>query len=99
MRTVRRVLVAIKDPQARTLAAVDRAVQLARALDAEIQLFHALSTPIYFPLGTHGEDSLAEIENAERVQIRSRLEALAGPLRKQGIPVTTGVEWDFPAGE
>ena len=99
MRTVRRILVAVKEPMAKRLPAVDKAAQLARALGAQLELFHAISAPMY--LGYEGFDggNLAQVENARRVQFKSRLEALAGPLRSQGISVTTGAEWDFPAGE
>jgi len=99
MRTIHRILVAVKDPMARRLPAVDKAAQLARALGADIELFHAISGPIY--LGSEGFDggNLADVENVRRVQFKSRLEALAGPIRSQGVKVATGAEWDFPAGE
>ena len=41
MRRIRRILVAVKDPTAKALPALEKAGQLARALDAELVLFHA----------------------------------------------------------
>ena len=51
MQAIRRILVAIKDPQARSLPAVAKAAQLARALGAEMELFHAIDAPLY--VGVH----------------------------------------------
>ena len=55
MRTVRRILVAVKEPMAKPLPAVDKAAQLARAFGADIELFHAISSPRY--LGLDGLDN------------------------------------------
>ena len=46
MQNVKRILVAIKDPGARTLPAVRKAAQLAKAFGAELELFHSLSQTI-----------------------------------------------------
>jgi hypothetical protein len=40
-------LIAVKDPTAKSLPAVDKGAQLARALGAHVELFHAISTPLY----------------------------------------------------
>ena len=47
MSDIRRILVAIKDPWAPSLPAMEKAAQLARALGAKIRLFHAMSEPLY----------------------------------------------------
>ena len=47
MRAIRRILVAVKDSGAKRPPAVSKAVQLARALRAEIELFHAMDAPVY----------------------------------------------------
>lgn len=98
MRTIRRILVAIKDPKGKVLPAVDKAAQLARAFGAEIELFHALSAPI-LSLDGFGDGGLADYERARRVQVRSRLESIAGPIREQGLMVSTHADWDYPSGE
>jgi universal stress protein E len=99
MRAVRRILVAVKEPKARSVPAVDKGAQLARAFGAQIELYHAISTPLYLGAGGFSDKGLAQVENAQRIQYERRLEAIAGPLRKRGITVTTCSEWDFPAGE
>jgi universal stress protein E len=99
MRTVRRILVAIKEPKARSLPAVDKAAQLALAFGAEVELFHALSAPLFLTIDAFGDNSLAAEENARSVQLRTWLEALAAPLRKRGLTVSTHADWDYPSGE
>lgn len=99
MRTVRRILVGVKEPKARSLPAVDKAAQFARAYGAELELFHALSEPFFLSLDGIGERELLEAQAVRRVQVRSRLEAVAAPLRKLGLTVTTHTDWDYPSGE
>jgi len=99
MRTVRRILVAVKDPHARILPAVEKAAQLARAFDAQLELFHALSSPIFLDVEGLGNSSLAEIEETRRGRLQQRLETLASRIRKHGVSVSTVTEWDFPAYE
>jgi nucleotide-binding universal stress UspA family protein len=47
MRSIRRILVAIKDPEAKTTPALVKAGQLARALGAQIELFHGIASRLY----------------------------------------------------
>jgi len=99
MRAIRKILVGIRDPQARQLPAVGKAEQLAAAFGAQIELFHALSLPTYFGLDAFGSQYLPQIERDQEVRLKRRLEAIAQPLRDRGIPVTTHAGWDLPAGE
>jgi len=99
MRAVKRILVAVRDPGARRLPAIDKAVQLARAFGAQLEIFHALAMPRYRAFNDLGERYLEQVERVEQVRMKSRLEALAEKLRGQRIPTTTHVGWDFPAGE
>ena len=47
MRPIRRILVAVKNPAARVLPAVNKAAQIAKGLDAQLILFHDIATPLY----------------------------------------------------
>jgi universal stress protein E len=98
MRAIRRILVAIKDPSARSLPAVDKAVQLASAFGARLEIFHAIATHVYSEFGLPDEQ-LDELKNTRLVQNRARLEAIAERARAAKVPVTTSVEWDFPPHE
>jgi universal stress protein E len=99
MSGIRRILVAVKDLQARSMPAVLKAAQLARSHGAKLELFHALSSPVYvdsFTLYNHG---LPALEHEARQQALRRLETVADRLREHGISVSVSAEWDFPAFE
>jgi universal stress protein E len=98
MRPIRKILVAIKDPTAISLPAVDKAVQLARAFGATVELFHAIGTHVYtgFDLDT---EELADLKNARLVQALARLEAVAERVRDVQVPVKVSAEWDYPPYE
>ena len=97
MRAIRRILVAIKDPEAKSLPSVAKAAQLASALGARIELFHALDVPLY--VDTSGRDSLRDRTRVQRAHCLKQLEQLAVQLRKRGVEATVAAEWDFPSHE
>jgi universal stress protein E len=98
MSPIRRILVAIKDPWARS-PAVDKATQLARALGARVQLFHALSNPLYIDVAELQGVTLSNLEHTEYARAAARLEVLANRLEKAGVRAESTVEWDFPPHE
>ena len=96
---IRRILVAVKDPRARSLPSVDKAVQLANAWGARIELFHALDSPIYLgPAGVAG-DGPRGLARELRARSLGRLEIIAARIRESGVDATVAVEWDFPVYE
>jgi universal stress protein E len=99
MSKIRRVLVAIKDPDARAGAALGKAAQLARALGARLELFHALTWPIYAATDPDFEHLVVE----ERARVERRLEKLAASVRGRGrqrrLPVSVAAAWDTPSFE
>jgi universal stress protein E len=99
MSRIRRILVAVKDPWARSNPTLGKASQLARALGARMQLFHALSNPVYIDVAELEGISLSKLEEREHARARRRLELLAQRLGKGGVRVESSVEWDFPAHE
>jgi len=98
MRPIKTILVAIKDPSARSLPAVDKAIQLARALDASIELFHAIGTHVYTGFDLANED-IARFKNVWLIQALAGLDAIAERVRDAHVPVKTAAEWDFPPHE
>ncbi len=103
MSAIRRILAAVKDPEARRLPAVRKAARLAAALDAELVLFHAIAEPLYVG-GIDGDlsplyDSPPEIERRIHEAQRERLERIARRLRRTGLKVAVSVAWDYPAYE
>ncbi len=99
MYPIRRVLVAIKDPRARRFPALTKAGQIARALDAEVCLFHGMCEPIYLDGVSLNGQSLAQLAAKVSAACRQDLDRLAKPLRSRGLEVTTAAEWDNPAHE
>lgn len=98
MRPIRRILVAVKDPAARTLPAVRKAAQLARACGAHLELFHAISTPLYVDAYSY-QQSLQDIERDIHSNRHGQLEAIARSLRAKGLEVSVNAQWDHPAYE
>jgi nucleotide-binding universal stress UspA family protein len=99
MRRIRRILLAVKDPAAKASAALGKAAQLARALDAELVLFKAIAAPLYLESEIVGIRGLRDIERRAQDTCRAQLEAHARRLRRFGIRVSASVEWVYPAYE
>ena len=98
MQAIRRILVAIKDPQARSFPAVAKAAQLARALGAEMELFHAIDAPLYVDVSLRGRD-VKQLESDWRQQFLRQLHRAAARFSGADLKVTTAVEWDYPGYE
>jgi len=97
MSAVRKILIAIKEPNSRPIPAVLKAAQLARAHGASLELFHVL-TPEMYPAPLIGsEQFFATLEIDARQTAIRRLEAMADRLRLHSIKVTVSAAWDFPA--
>jgi universal stress protein E len=99
MYAIHRILVAIKDPRARSHAAINKAARLAHALGAEVQLFHTIADPIYIDAAGAMAQVYPDYERDHREWYLRCLEALARPLRRRGIKTSLAVTWDFPICE
>jgi universal stress protein E len=99
MRPVRRILVCIKEPTAKSLPALAKAAQLARATGASLELFHAIPDAVFVDALGGTDRSSGEYEARSTERYLGQLEALATPLRRRGIRVTTRADWDYPIYE
>ncbi len=99
LQSVRRILVAVKDPGAVVLPAVAKGTQLAQALGAELELFHAIDAAVYVDMLGSGVSGLKQLESEERTAYLQRLERIAAGARRHAPSVTVSAEWDFPAYE
>lgn len=97
MQPIRRILVAIKDTRRSSAPELAKAAALARGLGAELELFHAIVSPLAFDVFT-GE-GMKKRQDAESARQLQRLERMAAPLRRRGIKTGTAVEWDYPSYE
>lgn len=99
MPAIRRILVAIKDFDGKHLPAVLKAAQLARAYGAQLELFHALTAPLYTDGIALREQGLGSFELDMRQNSLRRLEGIADRLRIHSLKVTVCAEWDYPSHE
>ncbi len=99
MRPIRTILVAVKDPTARTLPAVTKAAQLAIALGARVELFHAISDAVMIDALTAAGTDTRKFEREARAATIKQLEVIAARLRRHDIAVDTHAEWDHPPHE
>jgi universal stress protein E len=100
MNEIRRILVAIKDPEAKKLPAVLKASQLAKAFGAELVLFQSIALPLYVAgdLSYIGY-GLADAERCTTAACEASLEVIAGRLRRKGIKVSVSAQFDYPVYE
>src|ERR1035441_1012828 len=92
MAAIRRILVTVKEFTGKPLPAVLKAAQLARAYGAQLELFHALASPLYADPVLAGK-RLESLEQDMRQKALRRLEAIADRLRVHSIKVSVSAEW------
>ncbi|MGO9512822.1 MAG: universal stress protein [Steroidobacteraceae bacterium] len=95
MRPIKRILVPVRNPSARSLPAVDKAAQLATAFGAKLELFQDIADPIAVDAWHGPGNAMAHL----RRQAIEGLERLAAPLRKRGLAVSIAAVWDYPPFE
>jgi universal stress protein E len=101
MIALRRILVSIKDPANGVTSAAKKAAQLARATGAKLELFHAITTPIYLHNYGYSDWSLAD---AKRDVLKHRTEQMArmaqelrGRGRQRKLAISINASWDRPS--
>lgn len=99
MQPIRRILVAVKNPAARTLPAVNKAAQIAKGLGAQLTLFHDIATPLYAEALQHRKVDVKSWQREIQTSRREQLEKLAARVRRHGIDVDVAADWDFPPYE
>jgi universal stress protein E len=103
MRSIRRILVSIKDPAHGVTPAAKKAAQLARATGARLELFHAITTPIYLDCYTYSDWSLADAKRDIVKRRTEQLERIAQSLSARGrqrkVDTRINASWDYPSYE
>lgn len=99
MQPIRRILVAVKDPSARALPAVNKAAQIAKGLHAQLTLFHDIATPLYAEALQGRGVNLGSLQREVQTARREQLEKLAVRIRRHGIDVDVAADWDYPPYE
>ncbi|MEO8307780.1 MAG: universal stress protein [Pseudomonadota bacterium] len=93
------ILVAIKSPTQRSQPALRKAARLAQATGARLELFHAITSPLYVDAFALEGLSIAEVQKQGKQRTLKALEKHAQRLRDQGLTVAATCDWDFPAYE
>ena len=96
MRTIKKILVAIKRPGIGQAATLRKAAQLALGLGAELELFHALTTPIFLGPVPGEQEDWRTTRDREQQRATSRLQRSAERLRRSGAKVSVKAVWDYP---
>jgi universal stress protein E len=100
MNTLKTILVAIKTPAARKQPALRKAAQLAAASGAKLELYHAISDPVYLDAFVLQGIPLEQIQQQWRSKIMKQLELHAAAVSAdEGVHCGFSCEWDFPAYE
>src|SRR5215204_5747596 len=99
MHAIRRILFAVKNPDSRRQRGIDKAIRIAKRLGASIELFHAISTPVFLEVQPLTGKSLSDIKRESLALRQRRLEAHAGRAATRGVDINCNVEWDYPPHE
>jgi universal stress protein E len=93
------ILFAIRNPTAEHQPGLAKAIQVARATGAKLELFHALNDPLFIELTQLGEDTVDRL--CERVEEEARipLGRLCKVAHRHGVQAESAVEWDYPPHE
>lgn len=99
MQPIRKILVAVKNPDRRRHAVVDKAIRLAKKLRASIEFYHAISDPVFMEIQPLTGQSFAEIKREALTLRQKRLDSLVARACALGVESGATVEWDFPPHE
>ena len=97
--TIRRILFAIRNPEIRQQAGLAKAIQVAHALGASLELFHALTDSVFVELGRSADDSVGRLRERVESAARIALVRMCAVARKHGVEAGYSVEWDSPPHE
>jgi universal stress protein E len=99
MKTIRRVLLAIRNPEARQQHGLAKAIQIARAFDARLELFHTLNDPVFVEYARCEDSNVDKLRERIEGEARIPLVRMCAKARKHGVQADYSVEWDYPPHE
>ena len=99
MTAIRKILVAVKNPNARRQPAIDKAIRIAKTLGASVEFFHAIADPVFLEVQPLTGQSVAELKREALESWQMRLDKLSARASKLGVESKGSVEWDFPPHE
>ena len=99
MSTIRRILFAVRNPEAARQPGLEKAIGIAKAFGATLELFHAIATPVYVQRQPVSDQTLDQLREQTEEVVRVRLARLMGAARERGVNVECSVAWDYPPHE
>jgi universal stress protein E len=99
MKNFRRVLFAVRNPGAAGQPGLAKAIQIARAFDARLELFHALKDPVFAEARGPNYSTLDRLRERAEEEARIPLARMCARARKHGVQAECSVEWDYPPHE
>ena len=96
MQSIRKILVAVKNPDARRQPAIDKAIHIAKALGASIEFFHAIADPVFLEVQPLTGHSIAELKREALAIRQQRLERLSARARElPGMEADGKLVWTY----
>jgi universal stress protein E len=99
MKTIRRILFAVRNPEGARQAGLAKAIQVARAFGARLELFHAIHVPVFEKVALLQDDTVDKLRERVEEQVRIPLVRMCAQARKHGVQADYSVEWDHPPDE
>jgi universal stress protein E len=99
MPAIRRILVAVKDPDSKSLPSIAKAARLAKGFGAKLILFHAITDLVSSDAYFYAHGDVKRVHRDTMARYQKRLEAVAERLREQGLDVRVCAAWDYPPHE
>jgi len=99
MQTIRRILFAVRNPETERQAGLAKAIQVARAFGARLELFHAMHVPAFDGFALLQDDTVGKLRERVEEQARIPLVRMCTQARKHGVQAEYSVEWDYPPHE
>ena len=99
MQSIRRILFAIRNPESARQPGLAKAIQVARAFDARLELFHAINDPLFVEFALQEEHTADKLRERAEEEVRIPLARMCAKARKHGLQAECSVEWDYPPHE
>jgi universal stress protein E len=99
MTPIRRILFAVRDPALPGQPGIAKAIRIAKSFGASLELFHALSSPVFLSLQPLTGESIDTLRIKAVDQSRKRLARFVAVARKQKVDLEYSVSWDYPPHE
>ena len=99
METSHRILFAIRNPTAARQPGLFKAIQVARASGAKLELYHVLNDPLFIGLAQSRDQTVDRLRERAEEEVRIPLVRLCKKAQKHGVEAESVVEWDYPPHE